>query len=128
MDVAPTPTLYAVYNADGSFIGELRYLADKLLRNAPCPLCDITHGLNPRGKACWRASRGAHAAFEWLHRDEQPADLAAFTDGRLPAVVMLKSGIYAEVLSADDLAACEGDFAAFEQLLSQRIQALNAAK
>jgi len=123
-----THILYAVYNADGSFIGELRYVADKLLRNAPCPLCDITHGFNPRGKACWRAKRSTQAALEWVHRDEQPAELAAFTDGRLPAVVMLSAGVYAEVLSADDLSACDGDFAAFEQLLSQRVQALNAVK
>lgn len=119
-------TVYAVYNADGSFMGELRYIAEKLLHNASCSLCDITHGLNPRGKAGWRALRNAQPAVIWLHRDEQPPELAAATAGRLPAVMMQSADAYVEVLSANDLADCKGDYAAFEQLLTQRVEAMHA--
>jgi hypothetical protein len=125
---ASANTLYAVYNADGSFMGELRYISDKLVHNASCSLCDITHGLNPRGKARWRTTRSGQPAVIWLHRDEQPPDLADVTKGRLPAVIMCKAGAYFEVLSADDLAACDGNYEAFELLLTQRVEAMSAVK
>lgn len=116
-----TYQIYAIYNADGSILGELRYLAQKLSGGASCPLCDITHGLNPRGKAQWRARSSTHAPVVWLHSDEQSEALAVFTKGRLPAVVVERDGTYVEVVNAEELAACHGDYLSFERLLSQRL-------
>ena len=45
-----TPAFYAIYDADGSFLGELRYLRDKCLGKADCALCDLSHGWNPLGR------------------------------------------------------------------------------
>ena len=36
--------LVGVYHADGSLLGELRYIWGKLRGTAHCTLCDITHG------------------------------------------------------------------------------------
>lgn len=119
-----TYQIYAIYNADGSILGELRYLAQKLSGGASCPLCDITHGLNPRGRAEWRAGSSTHAPVVWLHSNEQPAELALFTKGRLPAVVVKHNETYVQALSAAELAACHGDYGAFERLLSQRLSVL----
>jgi hypothetical protein len=36
--------LVGVYHAEGSLLGELRYVWGKLRGTAHCALCDITHG------------------------------------------------------------------------------------
>lgn len=123
-----TRQIYAVYNADGSLWGEAHYVVRKLIGRAACALCDITHGLNPRGKAQWRAGTCGHTPVIWLHRDEQPPELAAFTEGRLPVVVVNTRETYVELLSADDLVNCRGDFGVFDQLLSQRLAVLGSVE
>ena len=50
------PDFYAIYDADGSFMGEVRYLRDKCLGKAECALCDLSHGWNPLGRPDWRRS------------------------------------------------------------------------
>jgi len=36
-------TLYGIYNAEGTLLGELKYLFMKLSGRGSCALCDITH-------------------------------------------------------------------------------------
>lgn len=36
--------VYAIYNAESSLVGELAYMAGKVIGNRACALCDITHG------------------------------------------------------------------------------------
>ncbi len=78
----------AIYNADGGFFGELRYVRDKLAGRSDCALCDLTHGWNPLGKRSWRAAcRSGPVLIETIHRDEAtPSQLAAA--GALPAVLI----------------------------------------
>ena len=45
--------LVGIYNANGSVLGELKYLVGKLTGQSDCALCDITHGPF-RGKADFR--------------------------------------------------------------------------
>lgn len=120
-----THQIYAIYNAEASVLGELRYLAQKLSGGASCSLCNITHGLNPWGKAQWRAGSSTHAPIVWLHSDEQSEALAVFTKGQLPAVVVRCDESYVEAINAEELAACQGNYLAFERLLSQRLRELD---
>ena len=60
--MAPEPTFYAIYDADGSFMGEVRYLRDKCLGKADCALCDLSHGWNPLGRSDWRRRKGVAAS------------------------------------------------------------------
>ena len=46
--------LLAIFDADGTCIGELQYLLNKCAGWESCALCDISHGWNPIGKAAWR--------------------------------------------------------------------------
>ena len=77
-----TPRYFAIYDADGTLSGELGYALGKLAGTRHCALCDISHGWNPIGKAGWRKDSGLSCKLQWLHRDEQSPDLAAYTLGK----------------------------------------------
>ena len=46
--------VFGIYNADGTFFGELGYVIAKLGGKRSCSLCDVTHGWNPFGKRQWK--------------------------------------------------------------------------
>jgi hypothetical protein len=70
--------LTGVYNARGTFAGELAYVLGKLSGRTHCGLCDITHGLRLRERAEWRAQRARLAVpFETVHLDERSAEVAS---------------------------------------------------
>jgi len=114
---------FAVYDADGSLAGEISYALGKLAGGRQCALCDISHGWNPLGKSHWRSARAASCGLQWLHRDEQPEDLASFTAGQLPVVVEKTGEAFRVLLNADQLAQCSGDYARFQQQFEAAVAA-----
>jgi len=124
--VATVPNFYAIYDADGSFVGEVRYLRDKCLGKAVCALCDLSHGWNPLGRSDWRRRKGAAASLNWLHRDELSDHVAAQVGGQLPCVAVDRRGEIEIVIGREALRGCEGDFSVFEHLLEQTVRALQA--
>ena len=120
--------IYAVYDADGTALGELVYLAGKLLGTRECALCDISHGWNPLGKPRWREAQRGAADVHWLHRDEQSDAMAVLTRGRLPAVILERGGHFEILLERESLSACDGDYAAFEALLARRLIEVGVVK
>ena len=46
--------VFGIYNADGSFLGELQYAISKVVGKSSCSLCELTHGWNPFGKRKWK--------------------------------------------------------------------------
>ena len=117
-------SLYAIYDADGSLVGELRYLVDKFLGRANCALCDLSHGWHPAGKRAWRQRQGTTTQLSWLHRDEVPHHVLAHVSESLPCIAIDTNGGVDILISKDQLARCEGDFMIFEQLLAQKLQGL----
>ena len=117
-------SLYAIYDADGSLVGELRYLVDKFLGRANCALCDLSHGWHPAGRRAWRQQQGATTQLSWLHRDEVPHHVLAHVSESLHCIAIDTNGCVDILISKDQLARCEGDFMIFEQLLAQKLQGL----
>ena len=117
-------SLYAIYDADGSLVGELRYLVDKFLGRADCALCDLSHGWHPAGKRAWRQKQGATTQLTWLHRDEVPHHVLVHVSESLPCVATDTHGNVDILISKDELAGCEGNFTVFEQLLAEKLQGL----
>jgi hypothetical protein len=117
----PFTKVIGVYDADGGMLGELRYLLGKLTGSAHCALCDVTHGLNPRGKADWLAcAREFPVELVMLHRNEQDVALAELTRGALPCVVGERSDGSRELLvTRQQLEACNGSVAALSTLLQE---------
>nr|AAR37847.1 hypothetical protein MBMO_EBAC000-65D02.42 [uncultured marine bacterium 443] len=120
--------IIAIYDADFSVLGEITYALGKLTQTRSCALCDISHGLNPLGKRTWRVYRDLHTDIEWLHRNDiATAQLKALPIG-LPCVVMsTNEGKLIPLLSKEDLDACHGEVAIFDQKLSARLEQTNAS-
>ena len=63
--------VFGIYNADGTFLGELGYILAKIAGNKSCSLCDVTHGWNPFGKRQWkRICKSSSVDIQLIHRDE----------------------------------------------------------
>lgn len=110
--------LVGVYHADGGVRGELRYLAGRLRGSSPCSLCDITHGLTLSGRRSFKTMTvRLPVPLRLVHRNEQPPELATLTDGRTPCLIAECGPERLIVLGPEDLAACDGDVARFQQAL-----------
>ena len=63
--------VFGIYNADGTFFGELGYVIAKLAGKKSCSLCDVTHGWNPFGKRQWKGlCKSSSLDIQLIHRDE----------------------------------------------------------
>ena len=101
--------LTGVYHAEGSLLGELRYVAGTILGGAHCSLCEITHG-RLREKASWRAARDRlPVPFTAVHLDERSPQEAAASDGRTPCVLAHTASGIELLLDAGQLDDCGGD-------------------
>ena len=118
----------ALFNAEGSLLGELQYVLGKCLGRKSCALCDISHGWNPLGKSAWRGRPETEPNIIWLHRDEAPEDLLNAVAGELPCVVADHGHRVEMLLDSDALKACEGDFAIFTELLKEKLRALHTMR
>ena len=117
--------VFALFNAEGSLLGELQYALGKCLGRESCALCDISHGWNPLGKSAWRSRAETEPNIIWLHRDEAPESLLNAVVGELPCVVADHGHRVEMLLDSDALKACEGDFATFTELLEEKLRALH---
>ena len=79
--------VFGIYNADGTFLGELGYVIAKLGGKKSCSLCDVTHGWNPFGKREWKGlCKSSSLDIQLIHRDEA-------TESQLQAAADLPSFI-----------------------------------
>ena len=112
MSKAPVSSLTGVYHADGSLLGELRYVAGTIFGGAHCSLCDITHG-RVREKPEWRRQRDSlPIPFVAVHLDERSAAEVAASDGVTPCVLAHTADGIELLLGPQPLDACHGDPAA----------------
>ncbi len=80
--------LIGVYDAKGSFRGEVAYTVGKILGRRHCALCEITHGWSPVEKRASRACRaGLPVPFEIVHLDERTPAAVEASEGRTPTVL-----------------------------------------
>jgi hypothetical protein len=121
------PNLYAIYDADNTLMGEVRYALQKSIGKPACALCDITHAWNPIGKHAWRNRKGLSHSMHWLHRNEVSSELNQMLGRQTLPCVVAEIGHHFEVLiNSVTLAGCEGEFTLFEHLLEQKVRALLA--
>jgi len=114
-----------VYHADGSLIGELRYVVGTVFGDTHCSLCDITHG-RVRQKASWRAERDRlPVPFTAVHLDERTAEEREASDGRTPCVLAHSAEGIRVLLGPEHLDACAGSPAA---LATAIVDALDDAR
>jgi len=101
-----------IYNADGTILGEISYVAKKMIGRGSCALCDITHGWTGRRRDFDTTCTSAGVDWTLLHRDEASADQLTAA-GPLPAVIRQEAaGSWERVLGPSELDECNGDPAA----------------
>ena len=106
-----------VYNADGSIIGEIKYLLGKMRGTAHCALCDITHRGVSKKREWKELEVGQDFDFELLHLDEQDDELRSFTEGRTPCVLTRTEEGFVMLLGDEELEGCGKSVEKFSQLL-----------
>jgi len=111
-------SLVGVYDADGTFVGEVRYWVGARAGRAHCSLCEITHGVF-REKQEWRDCRASLGVeFTTFHRDDAPADVLEACDRQLPVVVVRSGDEIVVVLGAEELEGLRGDVEKFHAALT----------
>lgn len=105
------PTIHrltGVYNARGTFAGELAYVLGKLTGRAHCGLCDITHGLRLHERPDWRSRRRAlPVPFETVHLDQRSAEVARVCPAAPCVLAHTDDGIVS-LLEPEEIDACAG--------------------
>ncbi len=109
--------LVGIYHAEGSLLGELRYLIGKLRGTAHCALCDISHGALTE-KAEFKDLRSRlEVPLRMIHLDERDPDLVAASEGRTPCVLGRTEDGWELLLDATDLERCGKSVTDFETQL-----------
>ena len=113
-------TIYCVYNAKGSIIGEISYLLSKFIYGSTCSMCQISHNtITQKSKWINQVSESI-LSIETLHLDEQPQDLKKFTKGKTPCVVGEYKGNYEIIFLDRDLKDFEGNVDTFFERLESK--------
>lgn len=103
----PIDSLLLIYNADAGRVAAFLDSARKALSIGACTLCDLTHGLFGE-RSEWAECRLAYRVpVSALHRDEVDASTLSIA-GELPSVLAVSQGRSHRVVSARQLAECDG--------------------
>jgi len=115
-----------IYQAEGSLMGEVRYVVGRMLGTAHCALCDITHGSVREKKGFVACREALPVPFKNVHLDERTEALTAFTEGKTPCVVAHTDEGLRLVIDAAMLEGCAGSVTSFRELLDaqMRVQGL----
>ncbi len=114
--------LYGVYHADGGLLGELTYVAGKLLGIRHCALCDITHGAFTEKKGFQSCKNQLPIPIQNLHLNEQPTPLKDFTLNNTPCVVLENDIGFIMAMTAAELEECKGRVTVFQEKLMRFLQ------
>lgn len=121
MDVSKYPIIYCIYNADGTFLGELKYMVNKYLYGLKCSMCEITHNTFTKKKQWISKISGLNVNLKTVHLDEQKRDLFEFSKGKTPCVVKETEKGFSLIFSDDDLNKFNGDVEFFMNSLKNKI-------
>lgn len=114
--------IVGIYNADGGWMGELRYALGLISGGKHCSLCDITHGWNPLGRRDWkRACSDAPFNLRLIHRD-RASRAQREVAGALPVVMAGKGDTWRVLADPEDLKGCAGDADRLISLILTRLE------
>jgi hypothetical protein len=100
-----------VYDADGTIVGEVKYMVGKLFGTTSCALCDLTHGTKLKGRDDYKACAASlPVPVELFHRNDQPESIRTLTNGKLPCIVAVRQdGSLTMAVEREALEACNKD-------------------
>ncbi len=105
--------LVGIYHADGGVLGELRYVAARLLGRTHCALCDVTHS-GVRRRPEWDAAVARLGVPVRLVHLNERSEEERLVSPRTPCLLVRVGGRLSVLLGPEALETTRGDVAAFE--------------
>jgi len=93
--------IYFIYNADGSFFGEISYFLKKLSGRDKCKLCDLSHNLIFQKKSWDDFLKELDRPHRVLHINELPESIKQL-NLTYPSILLEKDGSFEELISRQD--------------------------
>jgi len=121
--------LIVVYDADGTFVGEVTYIVGSVLGLRHCSACDITHSLSQIGQGTggekpeWTAfKKTLNLPVVQLHRDDLTTSRSTLRE-RVPFVAGERkdNGELEVIVSNQELIQCQGSVPKLQRLIEQAL-------
>jgi len=93
--------IYFIYNADGSFFGEISYFLNKLSGRDKCKLCDLSHNLIFQKKSWDDFLKELKLPYRVLHINELPESIKQL-NLNYPSILFEKDDSFEELISRQD--------------------------
>ena len=93
--------IYFIYNADGSFFGEISYFLKKISGRDKCKLCDLSHTLIFQKKSWDDFLRELDRPYQVLHINELPESIKKL-NLTYPTILLEKENSFKELISRRD--------------------------
>jgi len=93
--------IYFIYNADGSFFGEISYFLKKLSGRDKCILCDLSHNLIFQKKSWDDFLKELDRPYRVLHINELPDSIKQL-NLNYPSILLEKDDSFEELVSRKD--------------------------
>ena len=93
--------IYFIYNADGSFFGEISYFLKKLSGRDKCKLCDLSHNLIFQRKSWDDFLKKLDRPYRVLHINELPDSIKQL-NLNYPSILLEKDDSFEELVSRKD--------------------------
>lgn len=116
-DIFPYTELIGVYNAEGSLLGEAKYLVGKLTGTTSCALCDISHKLAWEKESFTLFKQQFPVPFINRHLDELEPEVFELANGRAPCVIGRDKDGWQVVLTSHHLQQCGRSVKRFSALM-----------
>ncbi len=93
--------IYFIYNANGSFFGEINYFLKKLSGRDKCKLCDLSHNLIFQKKSWDNFLKELDFPHRVLHINELPESIKQL-NLTYPSILLEKNDSFKELISRQD--------------------------
>ena len=93
--------IYFIYNADGSFFGEINYFLKKLSGRDKCKLCDLSHNLIFQKKSWDDFLKELNRPYQVMHTNELPESIKRL-NLTYPSILLEKDDSFEELISRTD--------------------------
>ncbi len=93
--------IYFIYNANGSFFGEINYFLKKISGRDKCKLCDLSHNLIFPKKSWDDFLRELDRPYRVLHTNELPDSIKQL-NLTYPSILLEKNDSFEELISRQD--------------------------
>ena len=117
-------TIYCIYNANGSILGEINYLFKKYLLGFDCSMCRISHNSFYEKKEWKDKVLQSDLNLKTVHIDEQSDDLYQFSNGKAPCVVGENNEGFKFIFENDELNEFNGNVQKFFEVLEKKVNSL----